>query len=399
MIKQTWNIGESERLRIINLHEIATKKEYLIYEQSPSYIETTKTSKKVEFPTQNLQNSFKQGEWNSDILKQTIESLQPKIQEFINNSEGNKFTLNINAGESQITNPKGFEKKGSLALKRAQNVESIFREVFSDLISKGVLQINGPKTVDDVKIGQTEYIKGSPNKDDPNYKFYIENLPNYKREQFVTFNIVGEKEVENTSVICTYKKEVRGGVAKVSNNFIYIQEKIDVSELNDGQKIRITLATYQVPDMLTVEAGGKLYSSGFVGEFYGEAFNILLATVLGNAYGGSKPPSPLPQDIISLDKERAHYFFDQKSDLEDYLGHVINIDWKKKPSKQIDQINWFRFETNPIKQGVLRNTTSSLQGYAGDEIIITKDSSMKDVIIRVYSPLGTTVFNIEASCM
>jgi hypothetical protein len=399
MIKQTWNIEEIEKLRILNLHEAATKKEYLIYEQTPNYIETTKTSEKVEFPTQNLQNLFKYGEWDSPELRQAIEALRPRIEQFIENSKANKFVLNINAGESQVTNPKGFEEKGSLALKRAQNVESIFRDVFSDLISKGTLQVNGPKKIEDVKIGETKYTKGSPSKDNPNYKFYIENIPNYKKEQFVTFNIVGDKETESTSVICTYKKEVRGGVAEASNNFIYLQERVDVSELNNGQKIRITLATYLVPDMLTVEAGGKLYSSGFVGEGNNEAYSILLATILGNTYKGSKPPSPLPQDIIPLDKERAHYFFDRRSDLEQYLGHVININWNRNPTRQVDQINWFTFETNPIKNSVLRNTTSSLQGYAGDEIIITKDASMKDVIIRVYSPLGTTVFNIEASCI
>jgi len=399
MIKQIWNIEETERLRILNLHERATKKEYLIYEQGPDYIEKTKTSEKVEFPTQNLQNLFKFGEWDSPLLKQTIESLKPNIEQFIKNSKGNNFTLNIDAGESRVTNPEGFKTPGSLALKRAQNVESIFRDVFSDLISKGILQVNGPKTVDDVKIGQTKYFKNSPKKGDENYQFYIDNLPNYNREQFVKFNVVGEKEVEDTSVICTYKKEVRGGVAEASNNFMYLEERIDVSELNDGQKIRITLATYLVPDMLTVEAGGKLYSSGFVGEGNNEAYNILLATILGNTYKGSKPPSPLPQDIIPLNKERAHYFFDRRSDLEQYLGHVININWNRNPSRQVDQINWFTFETNPIKNSVLRNTTSSLQGYAGDEIIITKDRSMKDVVIRVYSPLGTTVFNIEASCI
>jgi hypothetical protein len=398
MIKQTWNIEETEKLRILNLHERATKKEYLIYEQSPDYIKTTE-SNKVEFPTQNLQNTFGPGQYKSPILQQTIESLKPEIEDFIKNSKANKFILNIDAGESRVTNPPGFEQQGSLALKRAQTVENIFREVFSDLISKGTLQINGPKTVDDVKIGQTEYFKNSPKRDDVNYQYYIDNLPNYNREQFVKFNIVGEKEVENTSVICTFSRDKSGGVAKPENNFIYLQEKVDVSELNNGQKIRITLATFMVPDMLTVEAGGKLYSTGFVGEYFGEAYSILLATILGNAYQGSKPPNPLPQDIIPLDKERAHYFFDERSDLERYLGHVININWNRKPSRQIDQINWFTFETNPIKNSVLRNTTSPLQGYAGDEIIITKDESMKDVIIRVYSPLGTTVFKIDASCM
>ena len=33
MIKQTWNIGVKEKLRILNLHETATKNQYLILEQ------------------------------------------------------------------------------------------------------------------------------------------------------------------------------------------------------------------------------------------------------------------------------------------------------------------------------------------------------------------------------
>jgi len=36
MIKQKWNISEDERKRILNLHESATKKQYLIKEQSES---------------------------------------------------------------------------------------------------------------------------------------------------------------------------------------------------------------------------------------------------------------------------------------------------------------------------------------------------------------------------
>ena len=47
MIKQTWNIDEDERNRILNLHESATKNLYLIKEQQQVKIgeKTTTTDK------------------------------------------------------------------------------------------------------------------------------------------------------------------------------------------------------------------------------------------------------------------------------------------------------------------------------------------------------------------
>ena len=129
MIKQTWNIDEEERNRILNLHESATNRQYLTLEQAvqPIATKTTTSSANTVFPTQNIGNQFKFGEYQSDVVKNSIEALKPKIEEFIKKSGGNEFIVNISAGESNVTNPKGFEKKGSLALVRANSVKQYFQ--------------------------------------------------------------------------------------------------------------------------------------------------------------------------------------------------------------------------------------------------------------------------------
>ena len=50
MIKQTWNINEDEKLRILNLHESATKNLYLSEQTSVVVGTETKTENK-NFPT------------------------------------------------------------------------------------------------------------------------------------------------------------------------------------------------------------------------------------------------------------------------------------------------------------------------------------------------------------
>ena len=125
MIKQTWNISEDEKNRILNLHENATKNLYLVNEQLISK-KINNSPTKTTFPKQNLGNKFAFGEYDSQNVKNNILALKPKIEEFIKNSGGNQFTVNISSGESNVTNPKGFETKGSLGLARANSVKKIF---------------------------------------------------------------------------------------------------------------------------------------------------------------------------------------------------------------------------------------------------------------------------------
>jgi len=115
MIKQNFNIDSVEMSRILQMHESATKNHYLIKEQRQPEVITNTETKINKFPTTNLGNKFEYGKYDSPTVKTAIEQLKPQIEKFIQDSDSSNFTINISAGESRVTNPKGFETKGSLA--------------------------------------------------------------------------------------------------------------------------------------------------------------------------------------------------------------------------------------------------------------------------------------------
>ena len=183
-----FEISSEERSRILNLHESATKRQYLTLEQSsqPQYHSTiTSKSTNTTFPVQNVGDNFAYGQVDSPNVKSKIISLKPQIDKFIKDDGGKNFVINITAGESNVTNPKGFEEKGSLALARANSVKGYFEEVFQDLIKNGVLTIKVPTDVSQVSLGKTPYDKtkgDSKNRD---------KVKLYSAEQFVNFDITG----------------------------------------------------------------------------------------------------------------------------------------------------------------------------------------------------------------
>ena len=85
MIKQSWNIEEGEKLRILNLHESATKSLYLAEQKSVVVGTETKTEDK-KFPKTNLGDKFEFGKFESENVKKLLSDLKPKIDEFIKNS-------------------------------------------------------------------------------------------------------------------------------------------------------------------------------------------------------------------------------------------------------------------------------------------------------------------------
>ena len=246
MIKQTWNIDEDEKNRILNLHESATKLQYLTLEQSGqqsgSGVATTSKISSTEFPKQNLGNQFKFGEYQSDVVKNSIVALKPKIEEFINNSGGKQFTVNISAGESNVTNPKGFETKGSLALARANSVKQYFQEIFPDLVKNGTLIIQGPTDVNQVIIGKTPYDKTKGDNKNPQL------VKQYRQEQFVNFDIKGSGQVENITSICDWNASITGGAGEASKNYITTNIKLRGTGT-------LTFGTGSIPDRLVVVDG------------------------------------------------------------------------------------------------------------------------------------------------
>ena len=82
-----FEISSEERNRILNLHEGATKRQYLTLEQAGQQsggITNTTTTSSTSFPEQNVGNQFNFGEYQSNVVKNSIAALKPKIYEFIN---------------------------------------------------------------------------------------------------------------------------------------------------------------------------------------------------------------------------------------------------------------------------------------------------------------------------
>lgn len=128
-------------------------------------------------------------------IKNVIEKDKSKVIEFMKGLDQSSFIAQINASESNITNPKGFEK-GELALARAQTVAKILQEVYADLISKRILEIKVP-SLEEVGKGTTPYKREDfarfcgVNKEKINTPECQNYLEPYNKEQFVSLTVKG----------------------------------------------------------------------------------------------------------------------------------------------------------------------------------------------------------------
>lgn len=286
MIKQNWNIGNDERLRILNLHESATKNLYLS-EQTKVVVGTETKTENKSFPKTNLGDKFEFGKYESELVKKSLSDLKPQIEEFIKNSDSSKFIVNINAGESQVTNPKGFEEKGSLALARANSVKKYFEEIFPELIKKGTLVVNAPKTVGDVVVGTTPYNKAQ------SQSFKEKYGKEYAKEQFVNFDITGEGSktttTQKTKLLCnTTPLNASGGYLLPKDDYTKIYDK----ELGAGEgNVFISFETFFQPDIIYFEYNGKTYGEAMFRGNSSDEYRIFIGTALMAVYKGGPLPA------------------------------------------------------------------------------------------------------------
>jgi hypothetical protein len=196
---------------------------------SPETLNAIKTEMSAETPTKmktpspipgeiisfNFGENFDSGK-TSLISKESLVKNINDIKEWVKGKNLKNFKIVITAGESQVTNPKGFESKGSLAQARAKVIE--------DLV--GNLGFNSIEI--DTKVGSTPYEKG----DDV-------NDPKFKAEQFVTVSIV----VENS--VCSMTPFSESGTQGTYEEYI-------------SGKGNLVLYTGTIPDRLVVlDASGK----------------------------------------------------------------------------------------------------------------------------------------------
>lgn len=165
MIKQTWNIGSEEKSRILNLHESATKNLYLIKEQLTPNAPFT-----IDF-----ENAFTSGQYNfTPKYMNVVNDSVTKISDYIKGKNLKDFKLVITPGESQVPNPKGFEQKGSLAIKRAEVLKKYLETSLPPILNMSPqIDISAPvigTTKWDDKLGKDNDV--------------------YKKEQFVRVSVV-----------------------------------------------------------------------------------------------------------------------------------------------------------------------------------------------------------------
>ena len=124
----------------------------------------------------NLNDVYPSGQYeiqNTNQLDKVVEKIKSVYEKY-----GGKvqFNLKVVGGESQVPNPKGFEEKGSLAKRRAQEIKDYLRNKLGQVV----------KNVVDTEpvIGKTKW-EESKGKDHPDYT----------KEQFIKVDVMSDGKV------------------------------------------------------------------------------------------------------------------------------------------------------------------------------------------------------------
>lgn len=136
------------------------------------------------------------------LTAKQIESMRSKVKQIVDFAEKHKdsqVVIQIESGESQITNydrestSSNFKKEvnpGYLSTKRGENMKEYLKGFFTQLKEKGLISQDVDVPEPKIITGPTKYIKFSShlNPDGSNKKdheFYLANKTNYDNEQFV----------------------------------------------------------------------------------------------------------------------------------------------------------------------------------------------------------------------
>lgn len=367
----------------------------------------------------NFNNLFKIGEYR-DVdgkIKQAIEAQRPEILKFIEeNPERPDFVAQIMAGESQITNPKGFEEKGSLALARAKTVSEIINEVMSDLITAEVLKVVVP-TIDKVIIGstkydRTEFAKACGSRKEKMDSTECQNyLKPYNKEQFVTIKVTGKGE----SLVCNAELKINGRKMPPPN-FEYLDDKVlGVNRDMTGIKFK----GFTIPDrpIIISDSGEKVVPPYFTREdksrqpaqerrFYLELAMLRFLYPDSPAFEGvetvnlNEPDNDMPRFSAYLERGSTvlgkqfiqiaeNIGADQNSEIAKVIKDIQNNG---------DELDQKVFNANfdslfkPMWSQCPKIKTQSAQVFA-----VTREMT-KTVRVGSYAPLDKTIFSITPVC-
>jgi hypothetical protein len=373
MIKQTWNINEDEKNRILNLHESATKNLYLMTED---------VTKPIKF---NITNSFPSGKYELNNTTE-IDNAIKQINDYLKSGKGSFDTVVINSSESKVPNKGVGLEPGDLSKLRASAVEKYIKSKLGDSIKIKIndLGAQGP---------EWDKSKGADN-------------PEYTKYQYVTLNLSAEK--------CNFNIKYEGVQGLPKNNFIAILPPPNTNALTDKGKLSFYTGT--MPDRLIItDVQNKVtQDTGYVStELYLEdKINYIPAWVdsLTKIYNQKSPAvsgSKLITKTISSVDELVSLVF-KEDEIKNSLIELI----KKKDNKTISSRLTTYAGTGEVSIGFV-NLLNLFNSGVREFVLYEKRTSPYDLVYDtskgdnqffVYAPIGgkgmgSTGFRIEGSCI
>jgi hypothetical protein len=261
------------------------------------------------------------------------------------------FKIVITASESQVTNPKGFEKPKSLAQARAKVIE--------DLVSNlgfGKIEI-------DTQVGKTAYKAGVDNPDDLKYK----------REQFVTVSVV----VENS--VCSMAPFTESGTQGTYEEYV-------------SGKGELVVYTGTIPDRLVVlDAKGNVKSdTGYV------------ATEETNSKSGYQEWKYVPIYVLKLTELKGDAaIMGSKVITKQFDNYQDLVNYMLKPGAKQSKSDSMADALSKLEAMFTGGGPVEFVFYEvgkGDKKV-PFDDSRGDVKAKVYSPVGKTGFKITGLCV
>ncbi len=212
MIKQTWSISSEEKIRILQLHESATKNLYLINEQTPppGKVKVGEKKTNIQGPTIDLTQNFKSGYHSINYLpKKELEDKLSQIVKWAQQNQNPQFTIQIEVGESQVPN-RNAEKldadgnpvkldTGQLAKLRGITIRNFLNQYFKNLANQGIVKMPKiPQPTTNVEKATQKYLwDPDPNWTAEERKSYVKS-PEWEEDQYIRFIVsVNSKNTED----------------------------------------------------------------------------------------------------------------------------------------------------------------------------------------------------------
>ena len=300
----------------------------------------------------NVDQTFESGRANID--DKALQTSVNSIKDWVTKNSNRKYKIVVIAGESQVPNQSGFEKKGSLAQHRAEEVKRRLQRTLKAPIETQVI------------IGSTPYERTKDNPKDTKYQ----------KEQFIRVDIVVDAES-----VCNFNPNQPGTQGTVQNGYVTFDDYIS----GEGS---VTIAPGSIPDRLViVDVNGNIKSdTGYI-------------TTEQSKYASDwkyVPAYVLELTKVKLSKVQALQGSTVKTiQVKDFQDLVSQLSNKLHPQMKGNEIAPALQEMEKmIQSGV---TEFVIYDNMGNGTVSFNEKS-GDLKATVFSPVGKTGYKLQGNC-